>query len=84
MLSIVSGGSGSPHASTPAMPALCVSHAKGSPTAASTSSVACETSVPMPSPGMSVAGIFIVAGVDMGTSRLGPKLYGFLSYMIVG
>jgi hypothetical protein len=57
MLAIVSGGSASPQASMPAMPALCVSQANGAPTASRTSSVASVTSGPIPSPGISVAGM---------------------------
>src|SRR5438067_2755361 len=60
MLASVSAGSGSPLASTPAIPALRTSHANGAPSASSTSTVASLTSGPMPSPGMSVAGILSI------------------------
>src|SRR5688572_4869740 len=73
----VSGGSGSPLASTPATPALWVSHWNGSPAASRMRSVASLTSGPMPSPGMRVAGMDFAAVVAMVMlDAESPELYG--------
>ena len=76
MLSIVAFGSGSPAAATPAIPAFCSSHTKGAPTAWRMASVASLTSGPMPSPGMSVAGMLCGAvGIVSLSCGRNPELY---------
>ena len=57
MLSSSAGGSGSPVAAMAAMPPCCVSQTNGAPAAARTATTASVISGPMPSPGISVAGM---------------------------
>ncbi len=57
MLSSSAGGSGSPVASMAAMPPCCASQANGAPAASRTATTASVISGPMPSPGISVAGM---------------------------
>src|ERR1700686_3354684 len=57
MLSTAFGGRGSPADLTPSSPAIWVSHWNGVPSASRAASVASTISGPIPSPGISVAGI---------------------------
>ncbi len=65
MLSNVTCGSGSPAEAMPAMPHCCTSQSNGAPSASSTFIVAATISGPIPSPGIRVAGILLLAGATV-------------------
>ena len=63
MLSRSSGGSGSPTFATAALPPSCTSQANGAPSLSRIATTASVISGPIPSPGMSVAGICWLRGL---------------------
>src|ERR1700735_4169924 len=69
MLAMVRAGSGSPSAFTPCRPAIWRSHSNGAPSASSAANTQSTISGPMPSPGMSVAGIFCVIARNLTRTR---------------